>query len=109
MNLHNPPSVTPTELKAMLDRGDEIELIDVREPKEHEIVHLPGAKLVPLKTLPDHVDDLDPDKTQVMICRVGQRSAMAVQFLRERDYEAINLTGGILGWIREVDPSLPTY
>ncbi len=107
--MFNPPSVTPTELKAMLDRGDDIELIDVREPAEYAIVKLPNAKLIPLKTLPDHLDELDPDKTQVVICRVGQRSAMAVAFLRERDYEAINLTGGILGWVREVDPSLPTY
>ncbi len=105
----NPPAVTPSELKAMLDRGDDIELVDVREPKEHAIVQLPGSKLIPLKTLPDHVDDLDPDKTQVVICRVGQRSAMAVAFLRERDYEALNLTGGILGWAREVDPTMPTY
>lgn len=109
MNHLNPPSITPAELKAMLDNGDAIELIDVREPNEHAIVHLPGAKLIPLKILPDHVDDLDPDKTQVVICRVGQRSATAVAFLRERDYEALNLTGGILGWIREVDPTLPTY
>ena len=105
----NPPSITPAELKAMLDRGEDIELIDVREPAEHAIVQLPGAKLIPLKTLPDHLDELDPDKKQIMICKVGQRSAMAVAFLRERDYEAINLTGGILGWVREVDPSLPTY
>ncbi|GAB4187366.1 MAG: hypothetical protein Kow00105_02010 [Phycisphaeraceae bacterium] len=109
MNLLNPPAVTPTELKAMLDRGEDVELIDVREPAEHAIVQIPGSKLIPLKTLPDHVDDLDPDKTQVVICRVGQRSAVAVQFLRERDFEAINLTGGVLGWVREVDPSLPTY
>ncbi|MEZ6190115.1 MAG: rhodanese-like domain-containing protein [Phycisphaerales bacterium] len=109
MNLLNPPSVTPAELKAMLERGDDIELIDVREPAEHAIVKFPNAKLIPLKTLPDHLDELDPDKTQVMICKVGQRSAMAVAFLRERDYEAINLTGGILGWVREIDPSLPTY
>lgn len=109
MNYLNPPSITPTELKAMLDRGEEIELIDVREPAEHQIVRIPGSKLIPLKTLPDHVDGLDPDKTQVVFCRVGARSATAVAFLRERDYEAVNLTGGILGWVRDVDPSLPTY
>jgi sulfur-carrier protein adenylyltransferase/sulfurtransferase len=109
MNHLNPPSVTPSELKAMLDRGEDIELVDVREPKEHEIVQIAGSKLIPLNTLPDHLDRLDPDKTQVVICRVGQRSAMAVQFMRERDYEAINLTGGILAWIKDVDPSLTAY
>jgi sulfur-carrier protein adenylyltransferase/sulfurtransferase len=103
------PTVTAVELKAMLDRGDAIELIDVREPAEYQIVHLPGSKLIPLSTLPQRTDELNPDKTQVVICRVGARSAMAVNFLCERDYEAVNLTGGILGWIREVDPSLPTY
>lgn len=107
--MYNPPSITPAELKAMLDRGDDIELIDVREPAEHAIVQFPNAKLIPLKTLPDHLDALDPDKTQIVICRVGQRSASAVAFLRERDYQAVNLTGGILGWVRDIDPSLPTY
>ena len=104
-----PPSITPTQLKAMLDNGDDIELIDVREPHEHQIVQIPGSRLIPLSTLPDHADDLDYDKTQVVICRVGQRSAAAVAFLRDRDFDAINLTGGILGWAREIDPSLPTY
>ncbi len=103
------PSISATELKAMLDRGDAIELIDVREAVEHQIVSLPGAKLIPLKTLPQHVEDLDPDKTQVVICRVGARSAMAVAFLREQDFDAINLTGGMLGWIKDVDPSLTGY
>ena len=105
----NPPSITPTELKAMLDRGDEIELIDVREPKEHAIVQIPGAKLIPLGSLPDYVEGLDPDKMYIIFCHVGQRSAAAVAYLIERDFEALNLTGGIHGWAREVDPSLPTY
>jgi len=103
------PAITAVELKAMLDRGDEIELVDVREPAEHAIVQLPGSKLIPLKTLPEHLEDLDPNKTQIVICRVGARSAMAVAFLRERDFDALNLTGGILAWIKEVDPSLKTY
>lgn len=103
------PAISATELKAMLDRGDNLELIDVREPHEHQIVNLPNARLIPLKTLPQHVEDLDPDKTQVVFCRVGNRSAMAVAFLREQDFDALNLTGGILAWIKEVDPSLTAY
>jgi len=103
------PSITPVQLKAMLDRGDDIELIDVREPKEHAIVNLPGAKLIPLGDLPSNTNELDPDKTQVMICRVGQRSAMATLFLIERDYDAINLAGGILAWAEQVDPSMTRY
>jgi sulfur-carrier protein adenylyltransferase/sulfurtransferase len=103
------PSISATELKAMLDRGDDLELVDVREPAEHQIVRLPGARLVPLNALPQEIENLDPDKTQVVICRVGNRSAMAVAFLRERDYDAVNLTGGILAWIKEVDPSLTAY
>ncbi len=103
------PAITPAELKAMLDRGDDIELIDVREPAEHQVVHLPGSKLIPLNSLPQNTNDLDPDKTQIVICRVGARSAMATAFLREQDYNAINLTGGIFAWIKDIDPSLPTY
>ena len=103
------PSITPTELKAMLDNGDAIELIDVREPAEHRIVHLPGSKLIPLGDLPMSLNDLDTEKTQIMICKSGPRSASATRFLRSRDYQAINLTGGILRWVKEVDPTLPTY
>jgi rhodanese-related sulfurtransferase len=103
------PAISVTELKVMIGRGDNIELIDVREPHEHQIVNLPGAKLIPLKTLPQHLEDLDPDKTQIVLCRLGGRSAMAVAFLREQDFDAINLTGGILAWIKEVDPSLTAY
>ncbi len=105
----NPPSITPTELKAMLDRGDEVELIDVREPKELKIVQIPGAMHIPLASLPDHVEELDPDKQCVVFCHLGQRSAAAVAYLIERDFEALNLAGGIHGWAREVDPSLPMY
>jgi len=103
------PGISAVELKAMLDRGDDLELIDVREPHEHQIVSLPNAKLIPLKTLPQHLEDLDPDKTQIVLCRLGSRSALAVAFLREQDFDAINLTGGILAWVKDVDPSLTAY
>ncbi len=103
------PTITVHELKAMLDRGDDFELIDVREPDEHQRVCLPQARLIPLKDLPQHLDDLDPDKTQVVICRIGNRSAMAVAFLREQDFNALNLAGGINAWAKEIDPSLPVY
>ncbi len=102
------PAITAAKLKAMLDAGDDIELIDVREPDEYRTYHLPGSKLIPLNSLPYRTDELDPDKTQIVICHIGGRSAMATAFLCERNYEAINLAGGVLAWVKEVDPSMPT-
>ncbi len=98
------------ELAARRARGDDLVLVDVREPHEWEIAHLPGATLIPLARLPERVSELDTRREVVLYCHTGQRSARALEFLRQAGYRKLrNLRGGIDAWSREVDPSLPRY
>jgi sulfur-carrier protein adenylyltransferase/sulfurtransferase len=106
------PEMTATELKARLDRGDRLTIIDVREPFEWDIGNLEpyGARLIPLKQLPQRMGEIDPGEEIVMQCRSGARSAQAAGYLRANGYERVwNLDGGILAWSDEVDPSIPKY
>jgi molybdopterin/thiamine biosynthesis adenylyltransferase/rhodanese-related sulfurtransferase len=103
-------SVTPAELAASLERGDDIVLLDVREPWEAEIASLPGAMLVPLGSLESVVDKLDPTEDFVVYCHHGVRSESALGFLRGRGFDhAKHLAGGIDAWSREVDPAVDRY
>ena len=102
--------MTVTELKARIDRGDAPLIVDVREPVEFEICRIPGAVLIPLHQLPSRLAELDASKEIVLQCKVGGRSASATAFLRRAGFaRARNLTGGILAWIDQVDPSQPKY
>lgn len=103
--------VSPRALSARLhDGAAPVTLLDVREPEEWALVHLPHARLVPLETLPDVVDSLDPAGELVVYCHHGARSAAAVAWLRARGFTHVhNLAGGIDRWSLEVDPSLPRY
>jgi molybdopterin/thiamine biosynthesis adenylyltransferase/rhodanese-related sulfurtransferase len=97
-------------LKSALDSGEEVVLLDVREPFEYEICHLEGSKLVPLGQLADRVGELDKSAETVVYCHVGMRSARAVQFLRAQGFQNVrNLKGGIKSWSDLVDPSVPDY
>jgi adenylyltransferase/sulfurtransferase len=105
----NVPEITPRELKARLDRGDDIFILDVREPHEYQICNL-GGRLIPLGELPRRAAELDSSREIVAHCRSGMRSADAVEFLRQAGFRKIwNLKGGILAWSDEVDPSVPKY
>jgi adenylyltransferase/sulfurtransferase len=102
--------VSVLEFKAMLDAGTAPLLIDVREPHEYDICRIEGSVLIPLGDLPARVGELDPTVELVMQCRSGVRSGKAAAFLRERGFRSVhNLTGGILAWIDQVDPSQPKY
>ena len=103
------PAMTVSQLKAELDGDGELELIDVREPAEHQICHLAGAKLIPLGTLPLRLSEFDPTKRYVVHCKVGGRSAEAVMIMRQAGLNAINVTGGITAWAHEIDPAMPVY
>jgi rhodanese-related sulfurtransferase len=81
----------------------------VREPHEHAYARIPGARLIPLATLPRVVAELPRDASIVVYCHHGVRSAHAVEFLRAAGITARNLTGGIDRWSVEVDPSVPRY
>ena len=102
--------VTPRELQSRLSRGEELQLIDVREQFEWDIARIPGARLVPLATLPDVVETLDRDREVVVYCKGGSRSRAAASHLADAGFRRVtNLTGGILRWQAEVDPTLPRY
>ena len=102
--------ISPRELQSRLSRGEELQLIDVREQFEWDIARIPGARLVPLATLPDVVETLDRDREVVVYCKGGSRSRAAATHLADAGFARVaNLTGGILRWREEVDPALPRY
>ena len=103
------PEIAPRELKSRLDRGDDLYILDVREPHEYQICNL-GGHLIPLGDLSSRVSELDSSREIVAHCRSGKRSAEAVEFLQRVGFRKIwNLKGGILAWSDEVDPSVPKY
>ena len=104
--------MTPTELTERLASGDDLALLDVREPHEHEFVALPNSILVPLGEIPARVGELEElrDKETVVYCHHGIRSAHAIGFLRQMGFDNLhNLSGGIDRWSLEVDPQAPRY
>ena len=101
---------TVEQLKARLDRSEDIFILDVREPQEHQICAIPGSTLIPLGDLPARLRELEGRGEMIVHCKSGVRSARAVKLLREAGFAgAKNLRGGILRWIDAVDPSLPKY
>jgi molybdopterin/thiamine biosynthesis adenylyltransferase/rhodanese-related sulfurtransferase len=97
------------ELKRRLDKGDDIFVLDVREPHEYQICNI-GGHLIPLGDLPKRVSELDSSREIVAHCRSGARSAKAVEFLRQAGFKKVhNLAGGILAWADRVDPKMPKY
>ena len=102
--------ITVTELKAKMDAGDNIQLIDVRMQNEFEFAKIEGAKLIPLPDIMRRMDEFDPSKEIVVHCKMGGRSAEAYEMLKQAGFTRIkNLQGGILAWADQVDPALPTY
>ncbi len=103
------PSITVEELKQLRDAGKEPFLLDVREPHEYQICNL-GGHLIPLNDLPKRVNELDSSREIVVHCKMGGRSAKAVDFLRQSGFTKVkNLTGGINAWAEKVDPKVPKY
>jgi len=84
-------------------------LLDVRQPEEYATARIEGAVLIPLAELPDRLADLPRDLPLVVMCHHGMRSAHAVHHLREAGCDAINLTGGIDAWSRQIDDTIPVY
>jgi rhodanese-related sulfurtransferase len=110
-NLHMLSEITVTALKSLLEKGEDIQLIDVREPQEYEICHLPGSILIPLGELPGRRQLIAADKPVVVICHHGFRSAQAMGYLSHRfGYQnLINLKGGIHAWALQIDPQMAQY
>jgi rhodanese-related sulfurtransferase len=99
--------ITVQDLKKMRDENADFQLIDVREVSEYQMSNI-GGELIPLGTLPNQLDKVARDKTVVVHCRSGARSAQAVNFLQHQGYDNLyNLAGGIMAWAREIDSSIP--
>jgi len=102
--------VTPRELKAELDDGSPIQLVDVRNPLEWDLCHISGAHLIPEKQLSSRITELDPGLRTVVCCRTGIRSARALGVFRRAGFKDVrNLLGGIHAWADDVDPEVPKY
>jgi adenylyltransferase/sulfurtransferase len=97
------------ELKKKLDAKADVFILDVREPHEYQICNLKGY-LIPVSDLPKRVSELDSSREIVAHCKMGARSAKAVNFLRRAGFTKVyNLTGGILAWADRIDPKMPKY
>ncbi len=102
--------ITPRDLRARLDAGEPIRVIDVREPQEWELGHIQGAELIALDTFLGRMHELDSAQTIVLYCHLGPRAARAVQLLANAGFRKVrNLNGGINAWARQIDPALPQY
>ncbi len=89
--------ITVDRLADELTRG--ARLIDVREPDEFAQAHIPGAVLIPLATVPDHIDDFRADGPTYVVCRSGGRSQRACEFVAAHGADVVNVAGGTLAWI----------
>ena len=103
-------TITPKELKARIDKGEQLVLLDVREPWENSLAKLEGSVLVPLGTLPQSLSRLDRNAEIIAYCHHGMRSADATGFLLQQGFPNVkNLVGGIDAWSIQVDGSVPRY
>jgi adenylyltransferase/sulfurtransferase len=104
------PEITPQDLQDWQRAGRDFDLIDVREPHEYDIAKIPGARLIPLATVGERINELDPTREIVIHCKGGVRSAKAVRQLQAAGFTKVwNVAGGILRWSNDVDPTVPKY
>lgn len=111
MNGTTMPQITATELKQRLDDGDDLQIIDVREADELAIAKMPNTIHIPLGQIMSRMSEIDPTRETVVHCKMGGRSARAIAALKQAGFTGnlINLTGGIIAWSNDVDPSVPKY
>jgi rhodanese-related sulfurtransferase len=105
------PEISATELKQRLDNGDDIQIVDVREPDEVAIAQLPNSIHIPLAQVLNRMSEIDPTRETVVHCKMGGRSARAIEALQRSGFTGnlTNLKGGIIAWSNEVDPSVAKY
>ena len=103
--------ITVSELKALMDAGDDIQLIDVRQPDEYAFARIDGSKLIPLGEIMGRMGEIDESRETVIHCKMGGRSARAIEAMERSGFKGSlkNLVGGITAWSNEVDPSVPKY
>jgi len=104
------PEMTPTEFVALRRSGADVVLLDVREPWELDVARVPDIVHIPMGQVADRLQELDPGRQTVVLCRSGRRSMDIARFLEQKGFKSVaNLKGGILAWSQELDPSLATY
>lgn len=104
--------VTPQDVKARFDAGEDLALIDCRTPEEHATARVDAARLVPMQDVPARLSELEEhlDEPVVVMCHHGQRSLQVAAFLKEQGFTDVkSLAGGIDRWAREIDPAVPRY
>jgi rhodanese-related sulfurtransferase len=105
--------ISPVDVKRRLNAGEKLHLIDVREPHEYQQAHIEGSRLVPMRSVPATLQQLDSDADDaplIVYCHHGVRSLNVVNWLREQGLEACqSMSGGIDAWSLTVDPSVPRY
>ena len=103
--------ITAAELKKRMDQGEDIQLIDVRQPDENAFARIEGAKLIPLGEIVSRAGEIDPSRETIIHCKAGGRSAQAIEALQKAGFtgELKNLKGGITAWSNDVDPKVPKY
>ena len=103
--------ITALELKSRLDAGEDLQLIDVRQPDEYAFARIQGTRLIPLGEIMSRKNEIDPNRKTVVVCKMGGRSARAIEALERSGFDGnlTNLIGGITAWSNDVDPSIPKY
>jgi rhodanese-related sulfurtransferase len=103
--------ITATELNKQIEEGEDIQLIDVRQPDEYAFARIKGAKLIPLGEVLSRMSEIDETRETVIHCKMGGRSAKAIEALQQAGFKGNlrNLKGGITAWSNEVDPKVPKY
>ncbi|MEC4746961.1 rhodanese-like domain-containing protein [Methylomicrobium sp. Wu6] len=103
-------NLSATELKDRLARGDDLFLLDVREPQEYHYAKIDGSTLIPLQEIPQRIGEINPERNIVVICHHGVRSSQAAHYLAHQGFASIaNLAGGIDAWSLACDSSVPRY
>ncbi len=103
------PQITVLELKQRLDAGENLMILDVREPYEYQIANI-GGTLIPMNEVPQRLAEIDREREIIVQCRSGARSQHIAQFLAAQGYPKVkNLAGGILAWADQIDPKITKY
>jgi rhodanese-related sulfurtransferase len=102
-------TIEPKEVHEMMENGAKFVLLDCREPWEYQTAHIDGSTLVPMREIPQRVDEFPKDQPIVVYCHAGMRSYSAASWLKQHGVNALSMNGGIDQWSREIDPKVPRY
>jgi len=103
------PQITVNELKQRIDAGEDLFILDVREPFEYQIANI-GGKLIPQNEVPQRLSEIDRDREIIVHCKAGGRSQRIAEYLKQSGYpDVVNVAGGILAWSSEIDSTVPKY